>query len=143
MYERILMPTDGNDRAEAAMEEAMALAEAADATVHVLHVINSRRYDTSIDSATEPLRERGDRYVDKLVEVADGADTPLVTAIEIGRPAQQILEYAAGNEINLIVMGTRGRGGLPGRLLGSVTNYVVTHADVPVHVVPSPDRSDT
>ncbi|WP_369335372.1 universal stress protein [Halostella sp. PRR32] len=37
-------------------------------------------------------------------------------------------------------MRTRSRGGLPQRLLGSVTNYVVTHAAVPVHVVPTADQ---
>lgn len=142
MYKRILVPTDGSERAEAAMEEAIALAEAADATIHVLHIINSRRYDTSIDSATKPLRKRGEQYVDRLVKVAGDADTPPVTAIEIGKPAQQILEYATENEIDLIVMGTRGQGGLPRRLLGSVTSYVVTHAEVPVHVIPTPDRND-
>jgi nucleotide-binding universal stress UspA family protein len=40
------------------------------------------------------------------------------------------------------VIGTRGRGGLQHRLLGSVTDYVVTHAAVPVHVVPEPDRDE-
>lgn len=142
MYERILVPTDGSTNAEAAMERAAALATTFDAEVHVLHVIDTRRYDTSIESAVEPLRERGEEYIERLVEIAEDADVPFTTAIELGRPAHQILEYVTDHDLDLIVMGTRGRGGLPRRLLGSVTDYVVTHADVPIHVVPAARETD-
>lgn len=142
MYERILVPTDGSTTAEAAMEQAIALATTFDADVHVLHVIDTRRYDTSIESAVKPLRERGEEYVDRLIEMAEREDVPLTTAIELGRPAHQILEYITGHDIDLVVMGTRGRGGLPHRLLGSVTDYIVTHADIPVHVVPAAKVED-
>jgi len=142
MYERILVPTDGSATAEAAMEQATALATTFDAEVHVLHVIDTRRYDTSIESAVEPLRERGEEYVERLAEIAGAADVPFTTAIELGRPAHRILEYVTEHDLDLVVMGTRGRGGLPLRLLGSVTDYVVTHADVPIHVVPAVGETD-
>ena len=45
--------------------------------------------------------------------------------------------YMLGAYLGVVVMGATGRGGLPRRLLGSTTDYVVTHADVPVHVVPT------
>lgn len=142
MYNRILIPTDGSATAEAAMDQAVDLAGKYDASIHVLHVIDSWHYDTSIESAVEPLRERGEEYVQPLVETAAGSDISTTTAIEIGRPAHEILEYVDEHGIDLIVMGTRGRGGLPRRLLGSVTDYVVTHADVPVHVVPAAEERD-
>lgn len=142
MYELILVPTDGSATAEAAMEQAIALATTFDADIHVLHVIDSRRYDTSIESAVEPVRERGEKYIQRLVEIAADAETPLVTAIEIGRPAHQVLEYVTDHDIELIVIGTRGQGGLPRRLLGSVTDYIVRHADIPVHVVPATERDE-
>lgn len=69
--------------------------------------------------------------------MAADAGVPVTTAVEVGRPAHHLLEYADANDVDLVVMGTRGRGGLPRRLLGSVTDYVVTHAAVPVHVVPA------
>ena len=55
MYDRILVPTDGSATAEAAMEHANDLARRYEADVHVLHVIDSRQYDTSIESAVDPL----------------------------------------------------------------------------------------
>jgi nucleotide-binding universal stress UspA family protein len=136
MYDRILVPTDGSDAPERAMAQALALAETFDADLHLLHVIDTRRYDTSIESAVEPLRAKGERYLDRLVEIAGSTDVPLTTAIETGRPARAILAYVDAHGVDLVVVGTRGEGGLPRRLLGSVTEYVVTHADVPVHVVP-------
>lgn len=142
MYEPILVPTDGSATAESAMDHAIDLAIAFGAEIHLLHVINSRRYDTSIESAVAPLRTEGQEYIDQLVEAVADSEIPLTTAIEIGRPAHHILEYVDDHDIDLIVMGTRGRGGLPHRLFGSVTEYVVTHAEVPVHVVPAAPSDD-
>ena len=137
MYERILVPTDGSPAAEAAIAEAIALARAHDAEVHVLHVIDTWHYDTSIESAVEPLEEEGKRYVDRLAAAVRDAGVHGTVAVERGRPARHVLDYVDEHDVDLVVMGTKGRGGLPRRVLGSVTNYVVTHADVPVHVVPA------
>jgi nucleotide-binding universal stress UspA family protein len=143
MYDRILVPTDGSDAAEAAMEHAVGLAETFGAELRLLHVVDTRRYDTSIESAVDPLERDGERYLDRLLTMAEGTAVPAVTAdVETGRPARAILAYADENEVDLVVMGTRGEGGLARRLLGSVTEYVVTHADVPVHVVPTTDESE-
>jgi nucleotide-binding universal stress UspA family protein len=64
-------------------------------------------------------------------------DVPFTTELAIGRPARTILSTVDERDVDLVVMGTRGAGGLPRRVLGSVTTYVVSHADVPVHVVPA------
>mgnify|MGYP000185735170 CR=1 FL=1 len=141
MYDRILVPTDGSETAAAAMREAVALAARDDAEIHVLTVINTRTYDTSIESAVEPLRERGERYLADLTALAEADDVPVTTAIELGRPARTILDYATDNDVDLVVMGTTGRGGLERRLLGSTTEYVTAHAEVPVHVVPTAETA--
>ena len=134
MAQRILVPTDGSPTAEAAMTAAVELA-GPDAELHILHVINTRYYDTSIESAVAPLREEGTEHVERLAEAA--GNIPTVTAIEVGRPARAILAYVDDHDIDLVVMGSRGRGELRRRLLGSVAHHVVTHAAVPVHVVPA------
>jgi len=137
MYDRILVPTDGSDTASTAVSAAIDFAARDGAEIHVLHVINTRYYDTSIDSAVEPLRERGERYVDDLAKLARDADLSVTTAVELGRPARVILDYIDDHGVDLVVMGTTGRGDLERRLLGSTTEHVVTHAPVPVHVVPA------
>jgi nucleotide-binding universal stress UspA family protein len=137
MYDRILVPTDGSPTAGAAMQAAVEMAARDGADIHVLNVINTRYYDTSIDSAVKPLRERGERYVDSLADKATDAGVPVTTTVELGRPARTILDYVDDHDVDLVVMGTSGRGDLERRLLGSTTEHVVTHADVPVHVVPA------
>jgi len=139
MYDRILVPTDGSDHAERAMEAALEMA-GQDTEVHALHVIDTRLYDTSIDSAVAPLRRDGERFTGRLADTAEGTGVSVTTAVELGRPAQAILDYVAANDVDLVVIGTRGRGGLVHRLLGSTTGYVVTHATVPVHVVPAVEK---
>lgn len=142
MYERILVPTDGSENADAAMEHALALATEHGAEIHLLHVINTRRYDTSIESQVAPLRTKGNRYIEHHVEAAAETDVTLTTAMELGKPAATILAYVEEHGVDLVVMGTRGQGGLARRLLGTTTNYVVTHADVPVYVVPAGTEPD-
>ena len=136
MYDRILIPTDGSENAEAAMEHALDIATLHGAELHVLHVINTRRYDTSIESQVAPLRRKGSQYIERLVEQAAETSVSLTTAMELGTPAATILEYAGEHDVDIVVIGTRGHGGLARRLLGSTTRYVVANADVPVFVVP-------
>ena len=85
------------------MEHANDLAKRYEADVHVLHVIDSWHYDTSIESAVEPLRERGEEYVEQLAETATDVTTPITTAVEVGRPARHILAYVDEHDIDLIM----------------------------------------
>lgn len=142
MYTRLLLPTDGSDEAEGAVEQAIDIAEKYAAEIHVVHVINTRKYDTSIDSQVAPLRKKGNRYLERITERIQEEGIPVTTTLEMGRPGRILLEYVDENDIDLIVMGTRGRGGLSHRLLGTVTNYVVTHAEIPVHVSPAVEEND-
>ena len=54
---------------------------------------------------------------------------------ETGSPAVVILDFAAANDIELIIMGSRGLGIVKGVLLGSVSQYIVEQAKCPVLVV--------
>lgn len=136
MYEQILVPTDGSANAATAMEHAIGIAAGSGASIHVINVINPRWYDMSIDSARTPVEKDRRKYIDELVEMADEAEVETETAVLDGTPAQAILDYAADQDIDLIVIGKRGRGNLENLLLGSVADYVVKHAPVPVHTVP-------
>ena len=137
MYREILVPTDGSDNAAKAMEHAIALAEGTGARIHVVNVINTRWYDLSIDSARRPLESDRESFIDDLVEMAEGTDLDIVPEVLDGTPAREIINYVVRNDINLVVMGKRGRGDLENLLLGSVADYVVKHAPVPVHTVPN------
>jgi len=123
--------------AEAAVDHAVAVAEACGAAVRVLSVV-----DTSVlaaqtevapsDVLVESLQERSEDAVDGVAERFEEAGLSVETAVIRGTPAQAICADAEEHNVDLVVMGTHGRSGLDRVLLGSVTERTVRHASVPV-----------
>ncbi|WP_435125795.1 universal stress protein [Halobaculum sp. D14] len=142
MYDDILLPADGSTGVDAAIPHANRLAEAFDATVHVLYVA-----DTNLDSvmtgpegAVDVLVEEGERVTDDVADdVAAGVD--VVTEVLQGDPYRTIVDYVDEFGIDLVVMATHGREGLNRFLLGSVTERVVRTADAPVLTVRHGDEA--
>lgn len=138
MYDDILVPTDGSAGSLKATEHAVDLAEKYGASVHALYVVNVGRLEgmsMNVAGSIDQLEEEGEEYLQDVVDAAESAGLETTSAIELGRPAETIIEYADESGSDLIVIGTQGRGGLSRRLLGSVTEQVVRLADVPVHTV--------
>ncbi|WP_336135210.1 universal stress protein [Natronomonas amylolytica] len=137
MYDRILLPTDGSDATNPAVEQAIGLARETGAELHVLFVVEDIPYAPEMmdDRVEDQLREIGEGAIEEIRERADEAGVDLVAAIREGAPHNSILGYADEEDIDAIVMGTHGRSGLDRYLLGSVTERVVRTADVPVLTV--------
>lgn len=136
MYDDVLFPTDGSENAEVALEHALSLAETYGARIHVLYVVNTTYTDVGATGRTtiDSLRKRGESAVREVEELATANGVDVITRIEEGDPYREILEYAEEN-VDLVVMGTRGRSGIDRYLLGSITEKVVRTADVPVFTV--------
>ncbi|ELY52939.1 universal stress protein [Natronolimnohabitans innermongolicus] len=142
MFDTILLPTDGSDYAEAAAETGLELAATHDATVHVVSVADSGplgdlRLPGDAASAKEAIRGRAEEYVDAVLERAEAADVDVTGTVLQGPPEHELLEYARDNDVDLIVMGTRGRGGVHRMAMGSVTDHVIRFGDIPVFVANS------
>ncbi|HEY0874931.1 MAG TPA: universal stress protein [Vicinamibacterales bacterium] len=141
---QILVPTDFSEEAKAAKVYAAMLAESFGATLHVLHVIvDPLAMGWGVDAAYLPqLLERTEREVhDRLENAVTAEDRKKLgarVAVETGSPVTRILEYADKNGIDLIVMGTHGRGALERMWVGSVTEGVLQRAKVPVVSVQQP-----
>ncbi|MBM3820879.1 MAG: universal stress protein [Acidimicrobiia bacterium] len=131
MFTRILVPTDFSVQADAALAHARALAAQFGATLHVLHVFENvflravvgdpRDLETAARRSLEDRLTPEDRQLGAVAELQVGDE-----------PAKEIAQYARGAGIDLIVMGTHGRTGLPHVLLGSVAEHVVRTAPCPV-----------
>lgn len=138
MYDRVLLPTDGSDAAEAAAEHAYSHAEQYDAELHVLHVIPENE-STSIvghgDERLDTLEARGHDAITPLVEDASTRDLSVTSAIEVGTPYREILSYADEHDVDLIVMSTHGRSGVGRVVMGSVTERVIRVGETPVVAV--------
>lgn len=133
MYDTIVVPTDGSDLSERALDRAVALADGA--TVHVVHVVTPAAFST-VEGGTilELLEADGRELVGAAAERTRGA-CEVETAVLAGSPHRAIVDHAADVGADLIVMGTHGRTGLAHVALGSVTERVVRSASVPVMTV--------
>ena len=123
MMKNILVPVDGSEGADRAIEKAVMLAK-------LCNAINAVLSDAILDSVTKAgnvILERAMEMVPEGVEKESFSDT--------GSPAVVVLDFAESNNIDLIVMGSRGLGVVKGVLLGSVSQYVVEQAKCPVLVV--------
>ncbi len=137
--ESILIPTDGSDGALAGARRGIALASRIDADVHVLSIVESRLRAADLDELNLPsLEERAEKAVEEIAGLAADHDEEIAvtTTTRKGTPFQSIREYAKRREIDVIVMGTKGRTGLDRVLLGSVTENVLRTARTPVLAVP-------
>lgn len=145
MFKRILIPLDGSEFGEAALNHAEALAVEMKASVILLHVNPppTTLMETALLGSTgkdvlEELRTAGKDYLagvgKRLKE--KGIDTEQEVAT--GDPAERILEYAKENDVSLIAMSTHGRTGLARWTLGSVADKVIHGAEAPVLLVRAP-----
>ncbi|THE64805.1 universal stress protein [Salinadaptatus halalkaliphilus] len=140
MYDNILVPTDGSETVPETLAHALPIATDNDATIHGLYVVDSRiTAAASEDSATDltqSLEADGEAALADVEQRATDAGLDTVSEIETGTPAKTILEYTEDNEIDLIVIGTKGKSPREKvTSLGSVSERVVDNASVPVFVV--------
>jgi nucleotide-binding universal stress UspA family protein len=141
MADHVLLPMDGSDQSQHALEHA--LAEHADARITVLHVIDPARATYGAQAGIPPSSEewfdaeeaRAERLFEDVREQAQEAGVEVTTTTEVGQPSRVIVEYAEGHDVDHVVIGSHGRKGLSRVLLGSVAELVVRRSPVPVTVV--------
>ena len=146
MFETILVPTDGSEHALEAAEDAITLADEHGASLHVLSVADSGplgriRLPGEAGSPDEVLGDRAQRFVDEIVDRAEDAGVEATGNVEHGPPPSTILDYAREIDADLIVMGSRGQGGLHRMAVGSVADHVIRFGGRRVLVVDT-DRDD-
>jgi universal stress protein A len=140
---KILVPTDFSTSAEGALTWAASLAQHYQAEILLLHVLPSAVTMWGPDLAIEQQIEQQltalwTHAETRLKQAATGLQehgTSVDPVVVRGHPFTEICNVAQGRKVDLIVMGTHGRTGLPHVLLGSVAERVVQHAPCPVLTV--------
>ncbi len=139
---RILVPYDFSNASAEAVRHAAAWADALNAEITLLHVVEPVVYpefysvDILPDNLMMRLTTRSEEALDKAAaELLDGRGC--TTLVEVGRAADTIVNLADPERFDLVVMATRGLSGLEHVLLGSVAESVLRRCRVPMLTVPS------
>lgn len=132
-----LVAVDGSEGSDAAVDEALTLAGQAGAHVTFAFVrrppsavLGYPYYERLLRNELATARETVAAAESKAQEAGVEAESTILE----GDPADEILSAADNRRVDMIVMGSRGRGALAGAVLGSVSSAVAQHANVPVLV---------
>jgi nucleotide-binding universal stress UspA family protein len=143
MTRRILHPSDFTSFSRAALRKAIEMAKTNRAELLLAHVvspivpvpgdayISPKMYDELAGS----LRASAQKQLDKLAAQVKKARVKSRGFVLEGAPAEEIVRFAKGHRVDLIVMGTHGRAGLAKLFVGSVADRVVAAASCPVLTV--------
>lgn len=144
----ILVPTDFSDTSDQALRYGKALARAFGASLHVLHVVQEpfaqpwavEAYGFSLATLQEEWTREATQRLDASVTAEEREALKVTLATQLGHPFLEVLRYAEEKGVDLIVMGTHGRGPLGHVVMGSVAERVVRKAPCPVLTVRPQER---
>jgi nucleotide-binding universal stress UspA family protein len=145
---KVLVATDFSDASEPALLYGRELARTFGAALHVLHVVEGPMMWAGPESAgvdfgrlQAELEASAESKLDKIVSAEDREQLKAITAIRNGSStAFEIAAYARHEGIDIIVMGTHGRGVMAHLLMGNVAEKVVRIAPCPVLTVRHPEH---
>ena len=145
MFTHILLASDGSEHALKAARVAADIATKFGAQLTLLSVFDPPVVRSPIVSPQEPpidtttltrlAAETQDAVERRTGQVLEECGTPYLCRRETGHPVDMIVRVAKKTQADLIVMGSRGLGGLESFLLGSVSDRVLHHSHCPVLIV--------
>lgn len=142
---KILVPVDGSEANKKAIELAAHMAKSFPAQVILLHVIElnmpsalqveySYVQYSYTDEDLKNLKNISQKILDNASELLEGVEVTKLSFV--GYPVDEILRISEEEDVDIIVMASRGMTGIKKYLMGSVTNNVVHHSKKPVLVIP-------
>lgn len=150
MFKKILVPTDGSEQANKALELACEIAIKNDSQINILSVFRHHSFiEGSLSMLPRQINDKAYNLEDALGEyskeiVGEAKEIAFNYGIKkenvkgfvrIGQIAKEILEFVENKDIDIIIIGKQGKGDLSGYLLGGVSHKVAGLADIPVLVV--------
>jgi nucleotide-binding universal stress UspA family protein len=146
-FRRLLIAIDGSASADMAIAAGVTVARRDNAALTLICVApdmlaESRRWPWP--TQPPPDQESADRFADQILRDAVDRipeDVPVRRVMKRGRPGAMIVAEAEASDYDAIIMGARGVGRIEA-LLGSVSQYVMKHAGLPVFVAHAPSAGD-
>ena len=141
--EKVLFATDFSEASDAALEYATAMAGAFHASLHVLHVLEdlaahawtTEVYVAALPGVHEEMERQARERLEQILSPEQRAAYSAELVLRTGSPFVEVVRYARDEKMDLIVLGTHGRGAIAHMLLGSVAERVVRKAHCPVITV--------
>ena len=128
---RILFCTDFSENSEQALRYAISATTEYDAELTLLHVLEKTPGSARIEEAIAAASE----HLDRLIPAVDRGTLRIKTAVRVGEPYAQIIEFAREAKIDTVIMAVRGRGALDLAVFGSTTYRVMQLGPCPVLAV--------
>jgi nucleotide-binding universal stress UspA family protein len=146
-FKKIMIATDGSDCSKLAADKGIELARLSGGMVYAVFVVSTASLSIDGDYFSsmgvnpyweliyDSLKNQGQKALDYVKDLGKMKGINVESVLLEGHPADELIQYAEENKMDIIVMGTLGRTGLDRLLLGSVAGNLVRHSKVPVMVV--------
>jgi nucleotide-binding universal stress UspA family protein len=136
-FERVLVPLDGSSFAEAALDKAAALSSRERTSLMLLRAAEAHVLPTgdAVEAQVTVVREAEEYLAGVAARLARDGFKKVETSVWYGAPATAIVEAAAFQKPDLIVMSTHGRSGVGRLILGSVAESVLRGTNTPILLV--------
>lgn len=156
MYKKIMVPLDGSELAECVLPHVEGfVTDCQVGTIVFVRVVEPTNYtQTSIDmhsqdyaeikrsmeTLDEVSRTAANRYLKEVVDRLRQGEMEYKTTVLVGKAAEQLVDYADANEIDLILIATHGRSGIGRWVRGSIADRVLRAARAPVLMVRAEEK---
>jgi nucleotide-binding universal stress UspA family protein len=143
MFKHLLIPTDGSELSQAAIQAGVQFAKSINARItgfHAMPKFHVIAYGPEIVSDTreqfdKDCKAHADRFLAVIVQAAKAADVPCETVLQTtDHPYEAIIATAKEKGCDLVMMASHGRRGVKALILGSETQKVLSHSTIPVLV---------
>ena len=150
---KILLAIDGSDFSKVAIHELIKMTLSSNSEIHIINVyevpkttgLGLHTMGGKIGNYIEEIKSNAQKLGNKIVSEAfdkiktENKALTITTSVVDGLPKKEILEKAEAFDADLIVVGSQGQGAFSRSLLGSVSQYLATHAKCSVMIVKDKD----
>ncbi|MFS0725944.1 universal stress protein [Paenibacillus sp. 1P07SE] len=140
-YQNLLVAYDGSEQSIRALKTGIEMARAWHANLEVVHVFDIPMLIVGEAMIPPPVEnsvaiaQEADNLAAEAQSILSAAKLQAEVTVLQGDPGRRIIETAEEKKIDLIILGSRGLSGIKEMFLGSVSNYIVKHSTVPLHIL--------
>ena len=132
----ILVPLDGSKDSTRGLDKAISIAKQSDGVITGINVVTvAPTLASSVINYKKFLTKKAEEMLDSAKKNCEKQDVKFSSKILYGSPASKIAEFAEKGKFDVVVVGSRGIGGIKGAILGSVANTIVHKSKVSVLIV--------